>query len=79
MEKTYVNNLKGLGDVLRSIRVEKGFSQVKVAERLNVTATAITMIECGRRMPSLDNILYKMSQLYDTPLSEIFKRVEESE
>lgn len=72
-------NLKGLGPVLAKMRLEKGFTQIQVAEHLNITATAITMIETGRRMPSLDNILYKMSNLYETPLSEIFKKVEEVE
>lgn len=53
---------------LKSLRLEKGFSQQYVAEELSVTRTTIYNYETGKRSPHL-NELQKLAAIYSVDLS----------
>lgn len=56
-----------LEEKLVSLRKEKGISQVKVAEMMNVSRQAISRWEVGTAVPSTENLKY-LGRLYDVPL-----------
>lgn len=41
------------GENLKKIRLERGMSQIELADRLFITSAMISAIEVGRREPSL--------------------------
>ena len=45
-----------LGDNIRTLRNEKGWTQVYLADRLQITAPFLAQIESGKRGMSLDLI-----------------------
>lgn len=56
--------INGLPERLRELREKYGFSQVDIANRLNVTSSLISSYERGERAPSLP-ILLKISYIYN--------------
>lgn len=54
---------------LTSLRIENGFSQQELAERLNVTRQAISMWESGATIPSIDSLIL-LSKLYGVSVDE---------
>ena len=56
-----------LDEKLVYLRKEKGLTQLKVAEELNVSRQAISRWESGVAMPSTEN-LRRLSELYSVPL-----------
>ena len=55
---------------LTSLRIENGFSQQELAERLNVTRQAISMWESGATIPSIDSLIL-LSKLYGVSVDEL--------
>ena len=55
--------INGLGEKLRNLRIAQGFSQRKVAKRLDVSPSIISSYESGERTPSTENLL-ALSYLY---------------
>ena len=55
---------------LTSLRIENGFSQQELAERLNVTRQAISMWESGATIPSIDSLIL-LSKLYGMSVDEL--------
>ena len=55
---------------LTSLRIENGFSQQELAERLNVTRQAISMWESGATIPSIDSLIL-LSKLYGVSVDEV--------
>ena len=55
---------------LTSLRIENGFSQQELAERLNVTRQAISMWESGANIPSIDSLIL-LSKLYGVSVDEL--------
>lgn len=53
---------------LKSLRIEKGYTQHYVAEKLGVTRTTIYNYETGKRSPHL-NELQKLAAIYSVDLS----------
>ena len=51
-----------LGEMIRQIRIEKGFSQQQLADLIHVDRTTITNWERGRRLPDAD----MLSKISDT-------------
>ena len=49
--------INGLGEKLRNLRIAQGFSQRKVAKRLDVSPSIISSYESGERTPSTENLL----------------------
>ncbi|AEE17287.1 helix-turn-helix domain-containing protein [Treponema brennaborense] len=60
-----------VGDNIRRLRREYGWTQAYVAENLGVTAPFLTMIESGQRGMSLD-LIEKLSELFDVPAASFF-------
>lgn len=56
-----------LDEKLVSLRKEKGLTQLKVAEELDISRQAISRWESGVAMPSTEN-LRRISELYRVPL-----------
>lgn len=56
-----------LEEKLVSLRKEKGLSQLKLAEMMNVSRQAISRWEVGTAVPSTDNLSY-LGRLYGVPL-----------
>ena len=56
-----------LEEKLVSLRKEKGISQLKLAEMMNVSRQAISRWEVGTAVPSTENLKY-LGRLYDVPL-----------
>ena len=56
-----------LDEKLVYLRKEKGLTQLKVAEELDISRQAISRWEAGVAMPSTEN-LRRLSNLYSVPL-----------
>lgn len=46
-----------LGEILKELRIEKGWSQAQLAKRLGLSASIITHYELGDRYPSLESLV----------------------
>lgn len=56
---------------LRLLRAERGWSQQKLADRLEVSRQSINSIETGKYDPSLP-LAFRISELFSLPIEEIF-------
>ena len=65
---------KQLGKKIQYLRKQKGFSQEKFAEAINIATTSLSYIETGRGFMSLPTLL-KMTKVLDVELYEIFQFV----
>ncbi len=62
---------KRLGRVLKTLREDKGLTQVDLAKRANVERTYIVKLESGnKKNPSLD-ILKKLAKALGVPVTEL--------
>ena len=59
-----------LGERLKMYRTQKGLSQEKIAEMLDVSRQAVTKWEAGQTTPSSDNLI-ALANLYDISLDEL--------
>jgi len=66
---------KALADILRRERRKKKLSQEKIAILADVDRSYYSKIERGENKPTL-NILFKISSVLETKLSEIIKDIE---
>lgn len=60
---------KKIGDKLRELRGDR--SQREVAEALNISESAVSMYECGERMPR-DEVKLRFARYYNTTVEGIF-------
>ena len=65
-----------LDEKLVSLRKEKGLTQMKVAEELDVSRQAISRWESGTAVPSIENLRF-LGKLYGVPIDYLMN--EESE
>lgn len=56
-----------LKEKLVVLRKEKGLTQLKLAEMMNLSRQAVSRWEAGNAVPSTDNLKY-LGSLYDVPL-----------
>lgn len=61
---------------LKVLRAERDWSQEELAKRLGVSRQTVNSIENGRYDPSLP-LAFKMAQLFDLAIEEIFEPEEE--
>lgn len=61
-----------LGKQLKEIRKEKGITQEKLAENVNIHQTYVGKLEAGKRNPSIV-MLYKISRALEIKLTDIFE------
>jgi Zn-dependent peptidase ImmA (M78 family)/transcriptional regulator with XRE-family HTH domain len=59
-----------IGRRLKQARVRAGCSQADVATELDVTQTAVSYWEAGRRLPGIDQLM-RLAEFLDAPLSEL--------
>ena len=64
-----------LGERLKMYRTQKGLSQEKIAEMLDVSRQAVTKWEAGQTTPSSDNLI-ALANLYDVSLDELIGKSE---
>ncbi len=57
---------------VKVLRVERGWSQTDLAERLEVSRQTIHAIETGKYDPSLP-LAFKMARLFETNIETIFE------
>jgi len=55
---------------LKNLRVSRGITQAKLAAELNMSKSAISMYECGRREPELE-VLSRFASYFGVDLNEL--------
>ena len=61
---------KKIGQFLKFLRRENGFTQEELAEKLNVSSRTVSRWETGANMPDL-SILMEIADLYQVGIREI--------
>ena len=68
-----------LGTTIKKLRKQRGLKQFEFAERANITAAYLSLVETGQREPSLD-FLKKISEVLSLPIPVIlFLSLDESD
>lgn len=60
-----------LGDNIRALRNGKGWTQVYLADRLQITAPFLAQIESGKRGMSLE-LIESVAELFEIPVASLF-------
>ena len=60
-----------LGDNIRTLRIGKGWTQVYLADRLQITAPFLAQIESGKRGMSLE-LIESVAELFEIPVASLF-------
>lgn len=60
------------GEKLKKLRTDKGWSQEKLAEELNVSRQAVYKWESDKGYPDIENLL-QISEIFDVTLDELLK------
>lgn len=63
-------NQQKIGNFLKELRKEKGFTQEQLAQKFNVTGRSVSRWENGVNMPDL-SILIEIANFYDVDIKEI--------
>ena len=64
------------GEVIRDLRTANQISQEKLAEVSNLDRSFISLLECGRKQPSLITI-FQLAKAFNISASKILSLVEE--
>jgi putative transcriptional regulator len=56
---------------LKALRADKGWSQIDLAERLEVSRQSVIAIETGRYDPSLP-LAFKIAELFGLAIEDVF-------
>jgi len=67
---------EAFGAVIRELRKANRVSQEKLAELSNLDRSFISMLECGRKQPSLITI-FQLAKAFNLPASKILSLTEE--
>jgi len=65
-----MENTKTLGETLRALRVQKGFTQTDLGAKLNISAQAISKWERDESQPDIET-LKKLAEIYEITVTEI--------
>ena len=60
-----------IGKRLAGLRTERGMTEMALAKELGISQSAVTMYECGRRIPR-DDIKIKIAVFFGQPIEAIF-------
>lgn len=60
-----------LGDNIRTLRTNKGWTQVYLADRLQITAPFLAQIESGKRGTSLE-LVEAVAELFEVTIASLF-------
>ncbi|WP_301003465.1 helix-turn-helix transcriptional regulator [Pseudoalteromonas sp.] len=72
-----MNLIEAFGQVLKQLRKEKGLSQEKLAELCGLDRTYVSMLERGKRQPTLTTI-FKIGNVLHIKPYKLVLRIEES-
>ena len=67
---------EAFGEVIRELRKANQLSQEKLAEGSNLDRSFISLLECGRKQPSLITI-FQLARAFNLPASKILSLVED--
>ncbi len=62
---------KIIGQKIRQIRIERGFSQEKLSEKIDISPRHMCTIENGNSFPSIETFV-KIAQILDIDINEFF-------
>jgi transcriptional regulator with XRE-family HTH domain len=65
------NEAKNMGKNIRALRLERGWTQQDLAEKLKTTQKTITAYECGTRHPTAEKIP-TIAALFEITVNEIY-------
>lgn len=65
---------KKLGEVLKTIRVDRNLSQQDVADRLSTSRASISFYELGKRSIDIET-LFKLCDIYGVDVNEVLKDI----
>ena len=65
-----MNDAKTIGLFIKELRTEKGYTQARLAQLLNIYDRTVSKYECGRGIPDID-ILLKLSEVFEVSINEI--------
>jgi len=57
--------------ILKQVRQQKGFTQVEVADKANITVRAYQRYEAGERVPNV-HIALNIAKVLNHPVEELF-------
>lgn len=60
-------------NVLKSLRKKAGYSQVELADMLNLSKSTIAMYEVGSRMPDYD-MMKRISELFNVSMDYLYEK-----
>lgn len=66
------------GDVIRVLRIKRGYSQEKLAKMIGLTRSRIANYECGTREPDLDTVEL-FADFFDVSMDDLTGRDESKE
>ncbi len=61
-----------IGKKIRNLRLEKGISQEKLAEYINMSREHISCIERGKNLTTIET-LYEMSKFFEIDIKDFFE------
>lgn len=61
-----------MNNIIRQLRTERGWSQVVLGDKLDISRQSVIAIETGRYDPSLP-LAFRVARLFDRPIEEIFQ------
>jgi len=67
-----------LGSNLKKLRLQKGWTQIFVAENLQITESFLSQIESGKKGISLD-LIESFSNFFNVPIASLFIDTENSD
>ena len=73
-----MNLQTAFGKELRALRQQQGLSQESLAHECELDRTYISLMERGKRQPTLST-LFKLAKVLNTAPSEIIKKVEQQQ
>ena len=65
-----------LGTILRRLRVDRGWTLVKMSTRTGMNPTYLGVMEKGGNMPTIHTLL-ELADVFNIPASEIIRELEE--
>ena len=72
----FPKKILAFGPVLRTLRLERNWTQAELGEKLGVTPQHVSMLESGKKFPSLA-MLFKVADALGVNLTSIAATMEE--
>jgi len=75
MQKDYLSQYKRLGLNIAYYRKLKGYSQERLAEKINISRTHMSRIETADCAVSLD-VIFSLAEIFEVEPSKLFEKKE---